>query len=167
MVTRSAKVFALPLLLVVLAGCSGSDSGEADASKNNGGGSATLSKPVEDKLAVPTGDGAVATVKSWLKAVEEGDGVTACDMVSDEYAKDWVEEAVEWEMVEPDGTCVEVAVISGQLIEAFGGFENTVELVSHDGDDAVVKVAYESDEQDGGVYTLGFDEGRWSILDDE
>lgn len=113
----------------------------------------------------PTADGAEETVEEYVEAYADGRGSSACDLLTEEYAEDLVDEWNDTGFGDEEEDCEDVVEAGAIFAEAFGADDLEIADFSTevDGDEATVEVTYEDEEFESETYHLVFDDGDWLI----
>lgn len=112
-----------------------------------------------------TEEGVEDTVREFVEEFAAGDGSDACDLVTDDYAEQLVDEWNESEFGDEEEDCEEVIEAGAILFEAFGADDLEIaEIKSEvDGDKATATVEYDDDTFGPESYVLVYEDGDWLI----
>lgn len=112
-----------------------------------------------------TEEGVEDTVREFVEEFAAGDGSDACDLVTEDYAEQLVDEWNESEFGDEEEDCEEVIEAGAILFEAFGADDLEIaEIKSEvDGDKATATVEYDDDTFGPESYVLVYEDGDWLI----
>ncbi|WP_182481249.1 DUF4878 domain-containing protein [Nocardioides immobilis] len=114
-----------------------------------------------------TEEGAADTVEAYLEEFADGDGAGACDLMTEDYAEEFVDDWNEsgFGADEEAEDCADAVEASLALAEGLGeaDFDTTDITAEVDGDRATATVEYEDGDSDDESYDLVYDDGDWLI----
>jgi hypothetical protein len=101
-----------------------------------------------------------------MKAYVNGDGQTACALMSADYTRETLAFGARQGFWKPGTSCPDAVVASAALIRAFGGSSYTLHQIGVDGNVVTFSVVYDDKSSDDEYYDLTLTDGQWLVTAD-